>query len=150
ALFVIKYVTFIGELFAAFIIYKIVLLAKNDKKWALMSASMVAIAPSIIINGSSAGQCDIFYVTCLLAFVYSLLKHRPYASFLFYGLAVSFKLQAIFLSPMLLLWMLTKEIDYKRILIVPLVYLVTLIPCWLESRNFIELLTIYKNQYDTV
>jgi Gpi18-like mannosyltransferase len=63
-----------------------------------------------------------------------------------FGLAFSFKLQAMFLAPFLLILLLKKAFPWKYLLLVPAVYLVTLIPAWLVGRPLPELLQVYLGQ----
>ena len=56
--------------------------------------------PTVIINGSLWGQCDIIYTSFILLSLYMLMKEKFPAAFILYGIAFAFKLQAIFIFPL--------------------------------------------------
>jgi Gpi18-like mannosyltransferase len=63
-----------------------------------------------------------------------------------FGLAVSFKLQAMFLSPLLLTLVIWRRIPVWQLLVPPLTYLAMMVPAALAGRPWSELLTIYLGQ----
>jgi Gpi18-like mannosyltransferase len=67
----------------------------------------------------------------------------------FWGLANSVKLQAIFVFPVLLIAFLSGEVSFLYFFIIPAVYLTLLIPAFIAGRGFIDLLSIYVSQSDT-
>jgi Gpi18-like mannosyltransferase len=60
--------------------------------------------PTVLINGSLWGQIDASYTAFSLIALYYLQKNKPFVSSLWYGLAISFKLQAIFFLPVFLIF----------------------------------------------
>jgi len=57
----------------------------------------------VIINGAAWGQCDAIYTAFCLGSLYFILADRPAWACILFGLALSFKLQAVFFAPVLLL-----------------------------------------------
>lgn len=101
------------------------------------------LAPTVVFNGSLWGQCDAVYTTFLVACLYFLLVGRRAWALAAFGLAFSFKLQAMFLAP-LFVWLVVKRAcGWRHLLIVPAVYLATLVPAWLAGRPLWDLLTVY-------
>jgi Gpi18-like mannosyltransferase len=105
-------------------------------------------SPYALINGSSAGQCDIFYSTFLLATVYMLFLNRAVAALICYGVAISFKLQAIFLSPFLLVFILRRKLPWYWLWLPVGTYALIALPCWLQGRSFENLMQVYWNQFN--
>ena len=105
-------------------------------------------APTVVLNSAAWGQADAIYTTFLVACLYLLLAGRQAVALVAFGLAVSFKAQAVFLAP-LLLWLIAKgRLRLRHLAWVPLVYLATLVPAGLVGRPWGDLLSIYVRQAD--
>jgi Gpi18-like mannosyltransferase len=102
-----------------------------------------------VLNSAWWGQADSVYTFFVLASLYFLLINRSLLAMIFFGVAFAFKLQAIFLAPFLFLLMLKGCIPWKSILIVPLVYVILMIPAILAGRSFLDVLMIYLSQANT-
>jgi Gpi18-like mannosyltransferase len=63
-----------------------------------------------------------------------------------FGIALSFKLQAIFLAPVLLALFARRIIHWKYFVLVPLALLLALVPAWIAGRPIVDLLNIYLFQ----
>jgi len=108
----------------------------------------ILFAPTIVINSSLWGQCDSPYTTALIACIYFLITRREKLTFVAFGIALAFKLQAIFLAPILLIFLLKKEISWKGLFFIPLIYLIAILPAWLAGRPFVDLLRLFLTQVD--
>jgi Gpi18-like mannosyltransferase len=107
---------------------------------------LVLFTPTVIYNSSLWGQCDGIYTTFAIACLYYLLVGRKNLALICFGLAVSLKLQAMFILPVLLVAWWQKTVSWKQFLWIPVVYVVTIIPAWLAGRPFVDLLLIYFGQ----
>lgn len=132
----------------AFFVYRIVRLRYPVGPAAVYACLVVLFAPTVVLNGSFWGETDMLYTSCLVACLYFLLTKRDMAGLVAFGLAFSFKLQAMFLAPFLLILLLKRAVPWKFLLVVPAVYLVTLVPAWLVGRPLPELLHVYLGQTD--
>jgi Gpi18-like mannosyltransferase len=65
--------------------------------------------PTVLSNGIFWGQFDQFYTAFILFSLYALLKNNSKLTWLFFGIAIAIKLQAIFFLPVLVL------MSFKRI-----------------------------------
>lgn len=113
---------------------------------AIIGALVVLFAPTIFINSSAWGQSDSIYAAFCLGSLYFLLKERPGWACAFFGLAIAFKLQAIFFFPVLLMLLLRRKLAVKYLLFIPAIFLVTLVPAILAGRDAWSVLTIYAEQ----
>ena len=111
-----------------------------------IGAGVVLFAPTVVLNSSAWGQCDAIYTTWCLASLYFLLSKRPAWACVCFGLAFAFKLQALFFFPVLLVLLLRRKLAIRWLLLIPVVYLVLLLPARLEGRDGWNLLTIYLHQ----
>lgn len=147
ALYTVKVVPLVFDFSLAFFVGKCVSVRYPQSKTIPVAAGVaVLLAPTVVTNASQWGQTEAIYTSCLVACIYFLLRGRQAPAFLAYGFAFSFKLQAIFLTP-LFLWLLVKRaVDWRYFFLSPLVWLVLLVPAWFHGRPFLDLLTIYARQ----
>lgn len=68
---------------------------------------------------------------------------------LFFGISISFKLQAVFLAPLLFGLFLRKEISWKHFLFIPAVMFLAIVPSWAAGRSLTDLILIYPSQVDS-
>ena len=130
----------------------------NAKLWLakihpLFPASIAIITlflPTVIINGSLWGQIDASYTGLSLIAIYYLQRQKPLASSIWYGIAFSFKLQAIFFLPVFIIyfWFHYRQKIYY-VLIIPIVYYVLALPAILAGRSLVEITEIYFQQTQT-
>lgn len=106
----------------------------------------VLFLPTVMLNSALWGQCDGIYTTAVVACVYHLIRSQPLRACLFFGLAFAFKLQTVFLGPLLLIALLPRHGRPVGALLIPLPYLLLILPNWALGRPVSELLLIYANQ----
>lgn len=130
----------------AIISYKI---AKQflDKNKALLVYMLVIVSPTIFFNSAFWGQCDSIYAFwCILSFYY-LMKNNAKYSLFFWGIALSFKLQAIFFFPFLFvaLFILDKN-KITNLFMSVIGFFIPCMPALLSSRRLVEVFSIYYAQ----
>lgn len=130
---------FVGGAFA----YKIVRLKYPAGSAPLFALLALLFAPTVVLNSAYWGQVDAAYTAGLLACLYFLLKKRESLAFIAFGLALAFKLQAIFFAPVLFILGLKRQVAWKSFGLIPLVYVITIVPAWLIGRPLPDLLTLY-------
>ncbi len=112
----------------------------------IVGALVIVFAPTIFINSAAWGQSDAIYTAFCLGSLYFLLKERPAWACVFFGLAISFKLQAIFFLPVLLMLLLKRKLPMKYLVFIPAAFLLMLAPAFIAGRDAWSLLTIYAGQ----
>jgi Gpi18-like mannosyltransferase len=120
----------------------------GDRDLGKIAAAVTLVCPSLLINAFAHGQCDAIFTSFLIWFVYFAMRDRPVLACLMFGLAFSFKLQAIFVAPLLLALLLWRRIKLWHLLIIPATYVAMMIPAALAGRPWGRLLTIYLRQGD--
>lgn len=149
----VKLSALIADFICAYFVYLIVRLKYTNGLAPLAAGMIVLFAPSVALNSAFWGQADSLFTAGLLACTYFLMTRRHALAFLAYGIALAFKLQAVFLAPLLLALFLRKEVSWKYFLIVPAILISALIPAWIAGRPISELLNIYlfqTSQYETL
>jgi len=146
ALHGIKFISIFFDFVAAGFVYLIVRRKYQNTSIPLIAFAIVLFTPTVFINSALWGQCDIIYTSFLLASVYFLLKSKNNLVTGLYAVALSFKLQAIFLAPLFVLLLLRKKILFRNLLVFIPVYLALLVPSALVGRPWKDLLLVYFNQ----
>ena len=132
----------------AYFVYKCVELKYRDSKSVvpILAGLATLFAPTVVLNSSAWGQADAIYTTFLVACLYFLLAGRQAVALIAFGLALSFKLQAVFLAPLFLWLMVKRQLRWRHLAWPPLVYLATAVPAGLIGRPWGDLLSIYVRQ----
>jgi Gpi18-like mannosyltransferase len=125
-------------------------LAKAHPLFPAAIAVMALFLPTVIINGSLWGQIDASYTGLSLIAIYCLQKNKPLNAAIWYGVAFSFKLQAIFFLPVFIIyfWFHYRHKIYY-VFIIPMVYYVLALPAILAGRSIVEITQIYFLQTET-
>jgi Gpi18-like mannosyltransferase len=142
----IKIPSLIFDFICAGFIWKIVRLKSENRMVALLAYVATLLAPTMILNSSFWGQADSIYTAGLIACVYFLLAKKNWYSLISFGIALAFKLQAIFLLPVLVALWLRKELSWKHFLAIPIIYFVSILPAWAIGRPLASLISIYFSQ----
>jgi Gpi18-like mannosyltransferase len=142
----IKSISILFDGIAAFLVYRIVLTVRADRRLAILSAALFLNLPTLLLNGAVWGQCDIIYTTFLLAFAYYLIRNCPFQAILVYAIALSLKVQAIFLAPFLIYLLLGGAIPLTAVILPPMIYGLLMLPAALAGRGWISLIKVYAGQ----
>jgi Gpi18-like mannosyltransferase len=142
----IKLISIIFDAVSAWIVHMIVRLKYRRGVLPYLAGALYFAAPTILANSSIWGQADSIYTTFLLACVHFILQKKPLAAAVSFALSFSFKQQAVFLLPFLLLLTLRKQIPWYYFFLVPIVYVVLAAPTVYLGRSWGEVLTIYFSQ----
>ncbi len=149
-LYLIKLLSVFFDLIMAWAAMKLV--GRVTDKPGLRAGSFFAVLfwPTVFLNGSLWGQCDSIYVAFLLLGLWLALEDRPILSLVMFALSFGFKLQAIFVLPIILvLWMCGKY-NWKHLFTLPLAYLLLILPAVLLGRPFLETVLFYLNQTGSI
>jgi len=130
----------------AFFTYLILRLKYTHSYVPIIGVAVILFTPTVFLNSAAWGQSDAIYTACCLGSLYFLLRESPAWACLCFGLAISFKLQAIFFLPVLFVLLLTRKLPIKCLILIPVIYLALLVPALLEGRDAWSLLTIYTGQ----
>lgn len=112
----------------------------------IITFGIVWLLPTVISNSSMWGQCDSIYTSFVMICLLYLLKENYLYGMFFYGIAFAIKLQSIFFAPVLLLLFFMKKIRFSHVLLIPAIYIISIIPVWIAGRPLKELLLIYYGQ----
>ena len=146
ALIGVKILSVVFDLVLAYFTYRIVALRHTGRRLPALAALIVLFLPTVATNSGMWGQADSIYAAFGLGGVYFLLRRRPWPAGVFFGLSLAFKLQAVFLFPLLLVLVLRKWIPFRALLAVPGVVLLLAVPALLAGAPLGQLLSVYVQQ----
>lgn len=146
----IKVVSFIFEYATAIIVMLIIrnIFILNKKSYLpYLGYGLVLFAPTLILNGAVWGQCDIIHTFFIVLSLYLLIKNKYTLSFISFGFALAFKLQAIFFLPVLVLFYIKeRKFSGLNFLLIPLTIFVVFLPAWALGKPISDLFSVYFNQ----
>lgn len=122
----------------------------GSSRKALLAYAVTILCPTVMINSAWWCQCDMIYCSLMIFALLFLFKDKSALCCIFLGLAFSFKVQAVFLLPfILIMWLKGKTIKLWHLLFIPLVYVIMQVPAWIAGRPFSELMSVYLTQSGT-
>lgn len=139
-IFWIKLISTIFTVGISVISYFIIKEFKKDIK--LSNALIILLIPSVFINSGLIGQCDSIYTFFVLLFVLLILKNKKRSALFFFGVALAFKLQAIFIAPVFLYLLLKRKIRIIDIIYIPLGFIVTMLPSVIYGRSIFDIIKV--------
>jgi Gpi18-like mannosyltransferase len=142
----IKLVSCLFDLFSAIVAAMLVLDLTKNKLRTMFAYAAAWTLPTIVANGAMWGQCDSIYTFFVITSVYCLLKEKPLKSMLFLGIAVGFKMQAIFILPAYIIFWSKRKVKLVHFLSLPLMYFFSLLPAVLVGKSFADTMGIYMVQ----
>lgn len=143
---------FVMALGAYLITYEFYKDDENVKVYQTLSFAAVLFMPTVILNSSFWAQCDSIYAAFVVFSLYFMLKKKYNTSFILYAVAITFKLQAIFLLPVYgLLYLKNKEFSIFKFLWMPIVNFLLYIPAIILGKPISSVFDAYftqVNNYD--
>lgn len=123
------------------------IIPQNKKFYAFVTYSIVLFLPTVILNSALWGQCDCIYSSFVILSLLYLIKEKYIPSFIFLGIAFSFKLQFMFILPLyVVLYVIKKEYSILHFFLIPITDIVMCIPALIAGKPLKELLLVYFNQ----
>lgn len=151
----IKIVSIIFDFIGAIAVYKIVKELLSEKKYkdnvALLFYGLCLFLPTVLLNSAYWAQSDSIYTAFVLVSLLYLVKKNFKKAIIFWGIAISFKFQAIFIFPLYVLMYIADHdnIKFRYILYVPLIIFLFSIPKVLYSGDILAGFRVYLNQAGT-
>ncbi|MCL2206889.1 MAG: hypothetical protein FWB90_02205 [Fibromonadales bacterium] len=145
-LYLIKFTSMIFDIVLAFYAMKIVSIKFESVNVQLAAFFAVFGIPTVILNGVGWAQCDVIYSALAIASLYYGFTDKSIRCLVFYGLALSFKLQSIFLAPVIIVLIFMKKVKVVHLWVLLLTFLATLLPALIAGKPFEETISIYYHQ----
>ena len=134
---------YIGSIGIGLLIYEIT----KSKDKAVIGFWVTTMLPTVILNSSAWAQCDFLYVTFIILSILFLIKDKYFISFVFFGVAFAFKLQTIFVLPILILYYISeRKFPIYYFLIIPVADIILCLPAILVGKPLGDMFYVYIKQ----
>lgn len=147
-MYLFKLTTLLFEPLLAYAVMRLFeLRAEKQSLGGALSAYLLTLAlPTVVFNGAYWAQCDAIYTALLLYGLCAALEERPYRAMAGFGLALAFKLQAVFLFPLLPVLWAARRVRIKHLLALPGAWLAAQLPALLGGCAPAHVLSPYFAQ----
>ena len=123
----------------------------------LLAYGFILFIPTVFLNSSMWGQCDAIYSTFCVMSLLCLYRNRLIKASIYFGIALAFKLQAVFIAPFLCTFFLNYRLHVHKGFKAKdaLLFIIPIMVVWLSGavaycygRNPFDVFSIYFNQID--
>jgi len=149
-LHLIKLLSIFFDFVLAYGVMRLVNIFRKNPKRVLFAFFITLFMPTVVLNGAYWGQCDSIYVAFAVWSIYFALSDHPIASMVCIAVSFAFKLQAVFVMPVFLLFLYTKRIKWWHLAFFPLTYIAMIMPAVFIGRPFWETLLLYFSQATSI
>ena len=147
-LYAVKLFDLVCHCFAAGAVLKLALLRGAKPGGAIAAMFAALIAPTMLFNAGVWAQCDATFAALTLWGLYALLKDRPLAGCVLWGLALAAKLQSAFLFPLLIVLFMKNRVQIRHILALAAAAFVSQIAILLDGQDLYAMISRYAVQLD--
>lgn len=114
---------------------------------AALGAVLVLFVPTVWLNSATWGQCDAIYTSMLVLTLATWKRGHHGWSWLLLGVAVAFKLQAVFMLPVMgLLWLLDRRQPWWAPALAAIAPVLAPLPTVMAGRPWADAYSIYADQ----
>ena len=145
-LYCIKLFSVLMDVAAALAVGKLAALMTRKSLPVLLAFAAALLAPTTWLNSAYWGQCDSVYGAFALWGLYFGLSRRPRASMVMFALSLAFKLQAVFILPIVAFLLVTNRLKLRQLPLFPVVFLAAMVPALLGGRSLHDTFSIYLDQ----
>ena len=149
-LYLIKLLSVGFDVLLAWAVFRLVRKVSGSDRAATAAFFITLFLPTVVLNGAYWGQCDSIYGAFAVWSLAFALEHKPVRSMVSIALSFAFKLQAVFLMPVFLIFIFAKKIQWRHLPIFPLTYLVVVLPAVLAGRPLKDMILLYFDQAGSV
>lgn len=149
-LHLIKLLSVTFEVILAYGVSSLVGLYHSSETRRLLAFFSVLFLPTVLLNGSVWGQCDVILAAFGVLGLWLALDNRPIVSMICFAAAFAVKLQAVFLLPIIAVLWLKGNYKLRHALVFPLTYVIIVLPAVLTGRPFWDTITLYFNQTSSI
>ncbi len=148
-LYMLKLVSILFDYVAAGAVFLTVHRLTRNVRKAILGMMFLLFSPAVLLDSAYWAQCDMIYSAFLLLALYWFFRDDSRLCLIFAAAAFSFKLQAVFLFPFLILmWAKQRTVKLRHFVWIPVIYALSILPAWLMGRSLGDLLGIYFGQAD--
>ena len=143
ALYAVKAVSFAGD---ALLALGAARLAGREGRANAAAFGAVLLLPTVVLNGGMFAQCDSLYAACAVWGLALALEGKPARSAVCFALSLAFKLQAVFLLPIVAVLWADKKLRLSDALVFLGTLLAVMLPALLGGKSLARIVGIYAGQ----
>lgn len=143
ALYAVKAVSFAGDALLAFGAAR---LAGRGGRANMAAFGAALLLPTVVLNGGMFAQCDSLYSACAVWGLALALEGRPARSAVCFALSLAFKLQAVFLLPIVAVLWADRKLRLGDALVFLGTLLAVMLPALLGGKSLMRIVGIYAGQ----
>ncbi|RKM54250.1 hypothetical protein D6853_13545 [Butyrivibrio sp. X503] len=146
-MYLVKTVSVIFDFVCAITIFRIAYaVTEGDVKKSMIAYAATMFLPTMVLNSGAWAQNDSIYTTFVFLSLLSIIKRKDNRAFIYLALAYSFKQQAIFFVPFVILMWLKNKVKIRYIFWIPVIHVLAMVPAAIAGRSWGDLLGIYGKQ----
>lgn len=149
-LWLIKLLSIFFDVILAWGVMRLVYIFSDDRGRIMAGFFITLLLPTVFLNGALWGQCDSIYAAFAVWSIYFALSEHPWLSVISIALSFAFKLQAVFVMPVFLIFIFAKKLKWYHLAAFPLTYFIIVLPAVFEGRPFMDCITLYFNQAGSI
>ncbi len=149
-LYLIKLLSVLFDILLAWAVLKLCGRISKNRWLRLCSFFATLFWPTVFLNSAVWGQCDSIYVALALIGIWLALEDRPILSLCMLAFSFAFKLQAVFILPMIAVLWIYGKYSWKHLFVFPAAYVLILVPAMLLGRPVWETILFYLNQTGSI
>ena len=149
-LYLIKLLSIFFDVLLAYASCQLLSKISDNRSSRLACFFTVLFLPTVVLNGALWAQCDVVFTALAILSIYQALDGRPVESMISITLSFGFKLQAVFVMPILAVLWMKNEYRFRHFFIFPAGYVLLVLPAVLLGRPFLDTITLYLNQTGSI
>lgn len=149
-LYLIKLLSVLFDILLAWAVLKLCGRMTGNRALRIAAFFAVLFWPTVFLNSAVWGQCDSIYAALALLGIWLALEDRPILSMSLMAFSFAFKLQAVFVLPVIAVLWIYGKYSWKHLLVFPAAYLLILVPAMLLGRPIPETIFFYLQQTGSI
>ena len=149
-LYLIKLLSVLFDVLLAWAVLKLCGRMTENRGLRLCSFFAALFWPTVFLNSAVWGQCDSIYVALGLIGIWLALEDKPVLSLCMLAFSFAFKLQAVFILPVIVVLWIYGKYSWKHLFVFPAAYVLILVPAMLLGRPVLETILFYLHQTGSI
>ena len=149
-LYLIKLLSIFFDILLAYASCQLLSKISDNRSSRLACFFTVLFLPTVVLNGALWAQCDVIFTALAILSIYQALDGRPVESMISITLSFGFKLQAVFVMPILAVLWMKNDYRFRHFFIFPAGYVLLVLPAVLLGRPFLDTITLYLGQTGSI
>jgi Gpi18-like mannosyltransferase len=130
-LYLMKIFPCIFDFICAVFSMKIMRQITSSARIGMLAYAVILFSPTVVLNSGVWAQCDSVYAALLLVSLFYIINGKPAKSMICFGIGLSFKIQMVFMFPVIILVFICRKWSFRNLFYGILSFFAVSIPAWL-------------------